>query len=148
MALIVVMGGLFFTYSMGAKASLDQEQIEQIGEQIVSSAEKIYFLGKGNKITIKTNFPEGIENITIHNTTQNQSGINITYSYLNISYFNENGRVSSIFLPNDNYINIRCEYCDIGLNETYIFNETSINGGPKRIKVESKGDYVVVDFVK
>ena len=41
--IIVVLGGIFFTYSTDARDELDQKQLRKTGDEIISNVEKIYF---------------------------------------------------------------------------------------------------------
>ncbi len=156
--IIVVLGGIFLTYSNGAKKSLDLKQMNKIGDDLTSNIEQVYYLGSGNKLTMKASFPEGIENFTIvHKNVSNPSGIGyIQYDFLNISYYPENSRTintysSMIFETNEIYMRFNCTKCyhttNLNGNWSSYFNSSDFTAGTKQIKVESKGDWVDIGFV-
>ena len=151
--MIIILSGVFLSYSNGAKMTLDRTQIEKIGNELISNVEKIYFLGSNNKITYKANFPDGIVNMTIEHRNNSNSTDNIYFDYLNISYYVNGNISSSLFTANENYIRFNCSKCTNGPriadNWTSYYNDTSdFVGGPKTIKIYSMGDYVNIDFVK
>ena len=153
LTLIAVLSGIFFSYSNSAESNLNRIQIEKIGKEIISNVEKIYFLGSGNKITYKANFPSGISNITIVHMNNSNSTTKILFDYLNITYYNNGNLTSSIFTANQNYIRFNCSKCYNGpiVNGSWIsyYNDTSdITGGTKTIEIYSEGNYVNIDFVK
>ncbi len=142
--LILLMGGVFFTFSSEAKQNLDRKQLTKISNDIMTNIENVYFLGNGNRITMDVNMPEGIENITIHH--YNVSGD--SYDYLNFSFYLNQKFVSEIIIPKETYIKFDCSDCS-KLNENLsYFPIYDINPGPKRIRFESKGDYVDVNFIR
>lgn len=146
--LVLVMGSIFFTYSNDAKVSLDSKQLKNIGDDIINNVEKVYFLGIGNKITIKTSFPNGIENITIHNIKVGSQDV----SYYNISYIGDKQVLSEIFEPVESYVKLNCSSGPEGCirhnaNVSYYPNDM-FTGGYKKIRIESRGDYVNIDFMR
>lgn len=147
LTLILILGGVFFTYSGEAKEQLDKKQIEKIGREIISNVEKMYFLPEGNKVTIDTSFPQGIENLTIVHF--NNSGI--VFDILNVSYYNEDIFSSELFETKETYIRFNCSYSCQHNYTTNVswFNDTSLfTQGAKRIQIVSQGDYVSIDFVR
>lgn len=146
--IILIIGGIFFNYSVSAKNTLDKKQIEKIGNELITNIEKIYFLGNGNRLTYETEFPELIYNFTIVHLNNTNSTDDIVLDYFNIAYQDENTISSSIFFTNEFFIRFNCtNSCYKSGNISY-YNETSIGGGNKRIRIESKGKYVNVDFVR
>lgn len=151
-AIILMLGGIFFSYSNGAKNTLDQKQIDKVGNEIISNIEKIYFLGNNNMITMGFKLPEGIENISILHLNISDGTTYNTYDYLNISYMSENLIVDSLFTTKENYIYFNCTNCthSVNLNGNYTsyYNSYDYTGGTKLMKIQSKGDYVTIDFVR
>lgn len=150
-SIILILTGVFFGYFNSEKETLDAKHLQNIGEELMSNVEKIYFLGNGNRVTLNTKFPEGIENVTIyHIIDKNISGVNVSFDYLNFSYISGGKIQSQIFTPNEPYIRFNCTRCEHSLTENIsYYNDTSdFTGGFKRIKIESKGDWVTIDFVK
>jgi uncharacterized protein (UPF0333 family) len=147
--IILILGGIFFGYIGGAKESLNKDQISNIGNEIINSVEKVYFLGVGNKFILKANFPENINNITIVHL--NKSGV--VYDYLNISYFTKYGVQYQIFMPSQDYIHFNCSKCKevvINANKTinYYNDSSDLTGGFKMIQIANVGNWVSVDFYK
>lgn len=146
--IIIMLSGIFFTYFNSEKQSLDHKHLENIGNEIIMNVEKIYFLGNGNRVTINTNFPEGIQNITIkHYENVNINGKNTSFDYLFITTV-ENETMN--FNPYENYIRFNCVDCEHRPAENISFyNDTSIfSGGNKKIRIESKGDLVELSFIR
>ena len=146
-SLIIILGGVFFSYSNSAQKGLDKKQIDNIADELMSNIERIYFLGKGNRITMKTTFPDGIENFTI--VHKNISGVE--FDYLNISTYNEKLLLSNIYETNE-YVRFNCTACYhsplINGEGISSFNQSDFSVGQKNIRIESFGDYVSVDFYK
>lgn len=150
--LIVIMSGIFFMYSGEAKSELDKQQIEIIGSELISNIEQIYFAGSGNRITLKSTFPQGIENFTIHHINNSKG----EFDYLNITYIFDKQIISSIFLPTELYIrfNFSNSLNTPKINNNWISyfsgnNATSnYNGGVKSIRIESQGDFVSLEFIR
>lgn len=148
--LILLLGGIFFTISDRAKDSLDQQQIDNIGNEIISNIEKIYFRGSGNKITLNAKFPEKIENFTIHQG----SGTQGSYSYLNISYVSDGNVFSSLYFPSEIFVRFNCTQCYTNPNpipaanpfNTTYFNDSDHSAGTKTITIISYGNWVSLDF--
>lgn len=154
LSMIIILSGIFFSYSSEASSSLSKDQINKIGNEIILNIDKIYFLGSGNKITINTLFPDSINNISIyHMNISNGTGYN-QFDYLNISQITSNSQiVSNIFTANENYIRFNCENCKntTKVNGSWIsyFNDTSdFSGGPKLIIIKSSDNFVYIDFDK
>jgi hypothetical protein len=148
LTIIIVLTGIFYIYSGTAKQKLDQKQIESIGQELTSTIEKLYFLGEGNRVTLKTNFPEGVDNLTIHHLNNSNATDVIEFDYFNFSYQFEGQYISSIFEARDTYIRFNCTRCnhDLVRNVSY-YNQSDFSGGIKNIRIESKGDWVSVDFI-
>lgn len=146
--IITILGGIFFNYSNESKNTLDNNQIDKIGNELMSNIEKIYFLGNNNMISLNTQFPEGITNFTIEhrNISSNQ------FEYLNITYLGNKGLSSNIFQTSENYIRFNCTNCyhttNVNGNYTSYYNESDFSGGSKKIKILSKGNYVEISFIK
>ncbi|MCA9496194.1 MAG: hypothetical protein KC589_04585 [Nanoarchaeota archaeon] len=153
--LILLLGSLFFSYSSGAKSELDQRQIEKFAGEMITNIEKVYFLGQGNRVTMKTRFPNGIENFSIiHINSSNPSnpGSSILFDQLSVTYYFEDQIVNNLFETRDFYIRFNCTACsnsaNVGGNWTSYFNSSDFSGGAKQIRIESMGDWVNIYFYK
>lgn len=144
--LILILSGIFIYYSGSAKQDLDKKQIEKVGNEIIFNAEKVFFLGDGNRLTLKVTLPIGIANFTIHHINNSNGTDTIEFDYLNISSYLDGNRVDNIFSPNQLYIRMNCTRCYNTENYSH-YNSSDFGGGPKRIRIESKGDWVSIDFI-
>lgn len=146
---VLILGGLLLFYMNSAKNTLDENQIDEIGNQIVDTIEKVYYLGPGNKFTIKANFPTGIENLSITNVSINRSNFNGTYYYFNFTYSYEDEWRNTIISPSDESIPFTCvNNCTVVGNSTF-FEPYHFNKGVKRIKVEALSNgFVNIEFVQ
>lgn len=143
--IILIMSGIFFSYTDEAQQNLDKSQIDKIGNDIISNIEKIYFIGEGNKITMKANFPDNIENLTIHHTS---NSLGEKFDILNFTIISDKTFTYQLFLTKELYIRFNCSNCnhDIIKNISY-YESSDFLEGFKVIKIENLGDYVTLDFV-
>jgi hypothetical protein len=144
--LIALTGGAFFAYTNSAKASLDQDQINKIGAELLDSIQKIYFFGDTNRRTYKTTFPQGVQNLSIHHI--NESGDN--YFYLNFTIIADGEFRDLIFQTNEDYISIKCKNCTqlTSTNENIsTYDPGRLGQGFKNIRIETINNSVYVDFV-
>ena len=137
------------SYTNDAKKEFDKRSMELIAQEILGTTNEIYFLGNGNRVTLNFIFPQKIENLTLHHV--NLSGEE--YDFFNISYYGNDFNYDSIIvLPEEMYIRINCTYChhspNVDGNWVSWYNRSDFNEGPKKVRLESKGDWVSIDFVK
>lgn len=148
--IIVVMGGLFYSYSMGAKDTLDKQHLEKSALELIQNIEKIYFQGSGNRITMSFSMPEGINNMYIQHWEDHPmpGGENASFDMLVFNYTIGGMEVLHDFMPNELYIRFNCTMnCTSIGNRTY-FNESHYSPGSKRIRIESRGDFVNLQFIQ
>lgn len=151
LTLIAILSAIFIGYSNSAKQGLDKEQIENIGEELISNIERIYFQGNGNRVTQRSNFPSNILNFTIFHRNVTLSGVPTMIDYINITY-NDDGFLNDlIFYPLETFIRIQCDKCyttppnALGEYVSY-FNTSDFSQGPKQIRVESRNQRVYISF--
>jgi len=143
--ILSIVAGVFFSYVNETKQSLDKQQIDNIANEVISNIEKIYFLGKGNRLTTSANFPVGIENISIHHKKTPQGE---PFDYLNISFYQDGVFISNIYETKETYIQFNCTLCNkIPSQNISYYNSSDYSAGIKNIKIESKGTWINVDFV-
>jgi len=65
LGIIVPTTYLFFRYSSESNIKLIDSQINEIGRNIVDTAETVYFSGEGSKIILEVNMPENVRDIYI-----------------------------------------------------------------------------------
>ena len=65
LGIIVPTTYLFFRYTSESNVEVVYSQINQIGRQIMDTAETVYFSGKGSKIILEVNMPKGINDIYV-----------------------------------------------------------------------------------
>ncbi len=147
---ILLLGGVFFSFSNSSKNDLDTKQVTKIGNEIVSNIEKMYFRGIGNKVQYIANMPEGITNMSIHYRID--GGTNFTY--LNITRIGNRDEVSNIFFAQENYIQFTCNNCsnttpiDYTTNFTQYFKPEDFSPGKKTISIRSLAQRVELEFIK
>ncbi|MFW6286016.1 MAG: hypothetical protein ACOC16_02740 [Nanoarchaeota archaeon] len=149
--IILIMGGIFFSYFNTEKKTLDNQHLQKIGNEMINYVEKVYFLTQGNRLSINTRFPDGIKNITIHHfNNKSVNGNNISFDYLNITFYHSNQLVHNIFSPKEPYIRFNCTDCFHNpITNVSYFNDTSdFAQGQKTIRFQSQGSWVSVDIIK
>lgn len=57
---------LYYTYSQTSIQEISSAKITDIGNSIINNAENSYYLGKGSKITLDVNMPNGLTNMSIN----------------------------------------------------------------------------------
>ena len=153
LTVILILVGVFFNYSDEVSKKLDEDFLETFSSNLIQNVEKIHFLGIGNKMTLKVSFPSNVINITFEETITTQNGENFITNYINITYLSTKGQNSLIRQTNSNFIKVGCSNECITINKankniSYYDNIEVLNGGPKQIKIENKGDFVSVDFYR
>jgi hypothetical protein len=147
--LVALAGGAFFAYTNSAKASLDQDQINKIGTELLDDIQKIYFFGDTNRRTYKTTFPQGVQGISIHHI--NQSGDN--YYYFNFTIIADGEYRDLIFQTDEDYIDIKCVNTCVTANIAVGYNistydESYLGQGFKNIRIEALNNSVYVEFIE
>jgi len=56
---------IYYTYSSDSSDSVATSQALQIARNIVDSSESVYYLGKPSQTTLKLNFPDKIDSISV-----------------------------------------------------------------------------------
>ncbi len=146
--IIILVGGAFVVYSNDAKSTFDFSQISYVGDELIDNVHQVYFLGRGNKFLMNAKFPLGIDNLTIIHI--NKSGTQI--DYFNFSFITGDGfLLNEIVIADETYIRFDCTDCynstPVGGNWTSWYEPSDYGKGPKKISIESKGDWVSVDFI-
>ena len=146
LGITLLVGSLFFSLSSSEKKSLDIKQINEIGNDLVTNAEEIYFRGSGNKIQYKAQFPNGIETFEIKqiNTSSNN------FSELHFGFNVANTFETVIFSSTQDYITLNCSTtCTYNsTTRTGTFDSSDFSLGPKTLSIRSIGDQVLIDFVR
>ncbi len=143
LTLTTIIASLFFSFSSYQKDDLDSKQIDSIFNDVITTSEEIYFRGSGNKVQIKAQFPENIENISI--VYDNSGSVNFTY--INITTIGEELSRSSLYETSQNYIFLNCSDCTHNGNVAY-YSRDQFSAGPKTLSIRSIGDQVLIDFVR
>jgi uncharacterized protein (UPF0333 family) len=150
-SLILIFVGIFVGYFSSEKETLDSKHMENVCQEMMNNVENIYFLGEGNRMTMDTKFVEGIENFTIvHRNVSDPNGPGRLYfDTLKVDYF---GEESSYFETNELYVRFNCTKCyhtaQVNGSWTSYYNESDFSATFKKIRFESFGDWVSIDFIK
>lgn len=152
LTIILILAGIFVNYSNTAKKGLDKQQITSLGEELISNIEKVYFLGNGNRVTQRSNFPQGIFNFTIeHLNISNGTQYN-QFEVINISFFDDGNINELIFYPSEPFIRLSCDVCsqtsNVNGNFTSYFSESAFSQGPKQLRIEARNDLVYISFTR
>lgn len=151
--LIILIGGYYLKFSATATSEIDVSQRDKIFTDVMDKATRVFYQGSGNRLTLNAHLPDGIINISIINAT---NGTGFEFDYLNVTYIDNKQIRSSIYFPNELFVRFNCtqnpgssvDSCYLDPNDNWVYKEEFISQGPKQIRVESKGDYVLVDFVR
>lgn len=149
--IMVILGGIYIGYFQSEKQTLDHTYVSSLGEQFMDNIEKVYFLGKGNRLTIDTKFPEGITNITIvHRSNFTVPGPkNVSFDTLNITMVAQGEYFSNYFTTSEFYIRFNCTRCyHNNVTNVSYYNISQFSPGFKKIRFQSEGDVVNVDFIQ
>tara|TARA_Y100000310_G_scaffold81332_1_gene77923 strand:+ start:1023 stop:1472 length:450 start_codon:yes stop_codon:yes gene_type:complete len=65
LGIIVPTAYLFFRYTSESSVEVSYSKINQIGRNIIDTAETVYYSGEGSKIVLEVNMPEGIDDIYV-----------------------------------------------------------------------------------
>ena len=56
---------LFFRYSQSSGDQIDKAQLDKLGRDIISNAERVYYQGGPSRIELEARMPKGVQNISI-----------------------------------------------------------------------------------
>lgn len=145
LVLTILAGGYYVMYSQEATDSLNQAQLDKVFNDVISKASRVYFAGNGNRVTVEATIPDGINEIAIENSSTGGDDFN----FINITYTGDNGRISSSqYFPEELFISLNCSVSCSYSGDRGIFDAQHTNSGSKRIRVESNGDIVTIDFIQ
>lgn len=142
--LIILIGGYYLQFSATATSEIDVSQRDRIFSDIMDKATRIFYQGNGNRVTVNAQFPNGISSMSIE--TGNNGTVN--FDYLNITYDDNRQSRSSLYFPNELFVRFNCSTSCFDNGTNWVFNEEFNSQGPKQIRIESRGDYVLIDFVR
>ena len=157
LGILAILGAIFLGVAIDTKNSFDKKQLEKLGRNIITSVDKIYHLGEGNRITMTQTFPTNIINMTILHSEGSDNGNPVWFDMLVISYADqEDGDLQNMYFETIKpYVRFNCSSScthntmtpgpQVEYNSTY--NYTFLTGGVRYIQIESKGNYVNIDFV-
>lgn len=134
---------LFMGSLRSSESSISKEQIDQVGDRIISNAEKMYYMGQGSKVSIKLVFPENINNFSIWHK-------NKSFDILVVNYTMDKRTLLNYYYSDDK--NVKFNFSDANKvvskgNYTY-FNESSYyESGPKKLRFISEKNKVDICFV-
>lgn len=135
MLLIVPGALLFYNYSVKSGDELVRSRIEMAGNNILGSAEKVYYIGENSWETIEIDFPESVRWMYILNNSE-----------LVIEYDSHTGLSEAVFFSDIN-ITTDPNYCI--LDRCYITDVPSdpenAHPGLNIIKITSMGGYVLIN---
>lgn len=117
---IVPMVYLFYSYSQSSVEDINFARLHKFGNTLVNTAETVYYLGEPTRITLEETVPEGIKNMTIK----------IDGQIYELIFTLQDGS-DAVYSSN--------------VNISGVFDEYDYSSGLKRIIIESKGYYVLIN---
>ncbi|MCH8519902.1 MAG: hypothetical protein LAT82_04060 [Nanoarchaeota archaeon] len=150
LTLTILAGGYYMSYSNNASDALVGTQIERVFTDVMGKSTRVFFAGNGNRITIEASFPDRIEEIAIERgvtSVGSDLGVGVNFSYINVTSIRGGEFVSQTFTPDEISIQLNCTFSCTYDGERAIFDMEHLTKGPKRIRVESRGDYVEINFI-
>ena len=129
MLLLVPGAILFYNYSTRSSDELMRSKIDMIGNDILDSVEKVYYIGENSWETIKVDMPENVRWIYVLNNYE-----------LIIEYESHIGVSEAVFFSD---INMTTPPAYKVGNRGFISDET--HAGLNIIRVISMGDYVFIN---
>jgi len=127
LALILPASFLFFDFSKGSEDAVVSSQVNRIGNQIVSSAEEMYVLGKDSRVTLDLVMPDSLKSMNIYGGRE-----------LVVSYYTQTGLTQAVFFSDINMTNRTATNCNPGPCSI------DVSPGANAVRVESEGDAVSV----
>ena len=123
LVLLLLVGGVYFLYSgvSGTDKSAIEGQLQYIGNSLIDTADKVYFLGELSKTTLTLIFPPDLTGITV------EGGNELVFSYKG-----ERGIEERVFLGRVN----------LAVNVNYL------GRGKRDVVLQSKGGYVGICFLE
>ena len=106
LAIIVPTAYLFFRYSSESNVQLIDSQINQIGRNMIDTAESVYFSGEGSKIVLEMNMPESVGDVYILGNRE------LVFNLTTITGVNE-----AVFFSNVNLTSAACQDQQCSLSE-------------------------------
>lgn len=139
---IIILIFSFFTQNYSKSVDeINKKRIDNLQNQLISHIEKVYYTDEGSKRTVKVNFPDLINNLSITNTTNGKIFI--------IDFYSNNNNTQRYFGLNQNFINFsfsnECSYYDGYYN---ILNKTFTNGGIREVSFTKRNNFVEIHFFK
>ena len=134
-AAILPAGYFFYTYSSASNDQAIRAQIENIGNEMLISAQSVYGLAEGSLVSLDVKNPKEIKDITILNKNE----VVITYEL-------STGIAESVLFSNiDLSGNVTLNYLDFAPPQADSrLSKRPINPGKSVIKFESKTSYVLI----
>jgi hypothetical protein len=87
--LIIPTTYLFYRYSRESNDRLTDTRINQIGREIISNAEMVYYSGKHSKSTLELNMPDNVNNVTIYDNRELVFNLQLSNGISDIIYFSD-----------------------------------------------------------
>ena len=125
-ALLIIVPGamLFYNYSVKSGDELTRSRIDMVGNEIMDSVEKVYYIGENSWETIKVDVPDSVRRIYVLNNYE-----------LVIEYESYVGTSEAVF------------FSDINMTTPYPQGSISdeVHAGLNIIKITSLGYYVLIN---
>jgi len=127
MLLIVSGAMLFYNYSTRSSDELMRSRIDLVGNDIMGSVERVYYIGENSWETIKLDVPETVRRIYVLNNEE-----------LVIEYDSHVGVSEAVFFSN---INMTTPHPQGSISD-------SVHAGLNIIRITSMGSYVLINEIR
>lgn len=128
LTLILPASFLFFDFSKSSEGSVISAQIDRTGNEILSSAEQVYVIGNGSRVTLELTLPETLTSVKIYDEAE-----------LVFKYFAQSGESEAVFFSDVN-IALDTSRCDAITAPTGC--DLLFKPGVNTVQISSRGDYV------
>lgn len=136
LAVLIPATYLFYDYSQSTNERVVRGQIDVIGSKVITQAKAMYALGRNNRVTIDLTIPSPVINVTILDGME-----------LVLTYRSRQGVQDAVYFSD---VNITGAYMADGSPCTDHCSDSKwtanpIVSGAISLRIESKGDYVVLN---
>ncbi|MBN1157683.1 hypothetical protein JXA85_08755 [Candidatus Woesearchaeota archaeon] len=129
---VAISVGVAILYSYGTESMRDiaSAQMSKICQDIASTSESVYYMGEPARRTIDASFPTGVKKMEVERNDPATGCTECTEIRFDLLKGKETEKV----------------ICSTNVNISVIIDNKSISPGLKHIRVDSRGDYVLLNM--
>jgi len=122
-AIIVPMTYLFFRYSADSNTKILDSQINQIGRNMVDTAESVFFSGEDSKIVLELNMPDNVIDVYIIDERELIFNVTTTIGVNEVVFF------SDVNITSNSCLDEKCSLTEIATSGLKKVKFLSVNEG-------------------